>query len=322
MSASAVLLVNCPKPLQQPLRQALLDQGMVLAEPAFPPDLLVAWLDPRAAETSSEVAALQRRQGGAPPAVLLVGAEASAEAGAAAAEAGADGYCAASEAAVIAAQCRLLLGCRTRFAEASPLTGLPGNNALQREIERRLPERGKLAVLAFDVDNFKSYNDAYGYQQGDALLRHTGAAVLQALGERAGHGWFAAHLGGDDFFALAAPSEAEPVATRAIELFVAGLARLYAPADLARGSIRGHDRAGQLREVPLATLTVAAVTNEADDLVHAGQLAAVLAELKAFGKSLAGSNYVPDRRRDHGPVKAFLAGQPEGEADGEDTLRG
>jgi diguanylate cyclase (GGDEF)-like protein len=322
MSAPALLLVNCPEPLQQPLRQALLDHGMVLAEAALAPALVVAWLDPRAPETPAEVATLQRRQGGAPPAVLLVGTDAGAEAFAAAAEAGADGYSAASEAAVIAAQCQLLLGCRARFAEASPLTGLPGNNALQREIERRLPERGKLAVLAFDVDNFKSYNDAYGYQQGDALLRHTCGAVLQALAERATPGWFAAHLGGDDFFALIGPPEAEPVATRAIALFAAGLASLYAPADFARGSIRVHDRAGQVREMPLATLTVAEVTNEADDLVHAGQLAAVLAELKAYGKPLAGSNYVPDRRRDHGPAKAFLAGQPEGEADGEDTLRG
>lgn len=295
---------------------------MVVAEAMAPaPDLVVAWLDPRAPQAQSEVAALRLRRGGAPPAVLLVGVEAGPEAFAAAAETDADGYTAAAEAGVIAAQGRLLLGCRDRFAEVSPLTGLPGNNALQRELERRLPERGELAVLAFDVDNFKSYNDRYGYQQGDSLLLHTCAAVVQALTERAGPGWFAAHLGGDDFFALVGPREAEAVARRAIELFSDSLAGLYAPADLERGFITVHTRTGQLHEVLLATLTVAAVTNEPEDLVHAGQVAAVLAELKTYGKSLAGSSYVPDRRRGHGPASVSLAGESEGDADGEDTLR-
>lgn len=311
MDANAVLLVNCPEPLHHPLRQALVGVGLSVVDAAGqPPDLVVVWQDPRAPEAQAEVAALRQYAPGTVAAVLVVGRDDTAEAYAAAAEAGADGYTAADDPEVIAAHCRLLLGCRNRFAEASPLTGLPGTAALQRELERRLPRRGELAVLAFDVDDFKGYNDRYGYQQGDSLLRHTCATMLQALAEVAAPGWFAAHLGGDDFFALVSPADAEAVAERAIALFTGALAGLYAPEDFARGFITVRTRAGERREVPLATLTIAAVTNEADDLVHAGQLAAVLAELKAYGKSLGGSNYVPDRRRDHGPRSVPPADQP------------
>ena len=297
MSTPVVLLVNCPDSLQPALRQALQDLGIATTQAAdAAADLVAAWLDPR---SQTELAALRQRPQGASPAVLVVGPEGVADAYLAAAAAGADGYTTAPEPAVIAAQCRLLLGSRARFAEVSPLTGLAGNNALQKEIERRLPKRSELAVLAFDVDNFKGYNDRYGYERGDRLLRHACTAMMAALAQCAAPGWFAAHLGGDDFLALVRPQEAAAVARRTIELFAAGLAGLYEPADYQRGFIAVRTRTGEVCELPLATLTVAAVTNEADDLVHAGQLAAVLAELKAYGKSLKGSSYVPDRRRDH-----------------------
>ncbi|MHB8997598.1 MAG: GGDEF domain-containing protein [Armatimonadota bacterium] len=299
MKVIVVEMIGCPASLQQPLLDALLAHGMVMSGGEKPAELILAWLDPRDAGSAERIAAVRYGERQILPAVVVVGQEDSIAAIDAAAAAGADGYVAGDEPERLAAVALLTAQAAERFSQVSPLTGLPGNNALQREIERRLPERGQLAVLGFDVDNFKQYNDRYGYQRGDELLRYLQAVLLRALGERAGQDSFAAHVGGDDFVALVHPSQAEAVARRAIELFAAEIPALYDEEDATKGFIEVRTRQGEVRETPLASLTVAAVTNEPEDLVHAGQLAAVLAELKAYGKSLPGSNYVPDRRRNH-----------------------
>lgn len=305
MRAATVLMVDCPRALQEPLRAALLAAGLLPADEAGgSPDALLVWLDPYAAGAGERLEQLRAQQRLVLPAVVVVGPEESTGAMAAAAAAGADALTSGADPQRLASACLLALGCARRFAGVSPLTGLPGNAALQREIARRLPERGGLAVLAFDLDDFKGYNDRYGYSRGDALLRYLYRVVVSAVTERAGPGWFAAHVGGDDFFALVRPAEAQAVAERAIELFAADVGSYYDPADRARGAITVRTRTGEVRDLPLTTITVAAVTNEADDLTHPGQLAAVLAELKACGKRQPGSSYVPDRRRVHDAAAA------------------
>jgi GGDEF domain-containing protein len=297
MSAPTVLLVDCPEALREPLHRALLAQDMLLADRySLEPEVILVWLDLEAPERVSTLRDEHRRT---LPAIMGLAASCAAPDLARAAEIGLDDLVVSDDPACLAARARLLCNSRTRFAQASPLTGLPGGGALEREIQRRLPQRGQMALLAFDVDHFKGYNDRYGYQRGDDLLRHLWCVIEQALALPSGPGAFLAHLGGDDFFALVAPDHAQAVADRAIALFEAGRAELYDADDLARGHILTRTRQGDLAEVPLATLTVAGVTNEADDLQHSGQLAAVLAELKAFGKLQAGSVYVPDRRRTH-----------------------
>ena len=299
-NAGLVRTVNCPLSLLDPLGAALLARGLSLAPPAHAtPDLILLWLDPQAPGAAARISSERGGARGAFPVLGLVGNAETAEAFAAATALDVDFYTAATDPATLAAQCLLTIASTRRFAEASPLTGLPGNNALQREIERRLPSRGDLAVLAFDADHFKAYNDRYGYGRGDRLLRYLAEVIVEALSSQAMPGWYAAHLGGDDFVALVRPREAEGVVREVIARFAAGLATHYDEADLARGGVTVRTRNGEVRQQPLATLTIAAVTNEATDLNHPGQLAAVLAELKAHGKTLPGSNYLPDRRRSH-----------------------
>ncbi|MCE5236872.1 diguanylate cyclase [bacterium] len=312
MSAPAVLLVDCPKGLQEPLRRALTDQGMLDAgQLHVAPQVVLVWLDPHAADAETRVSELRDRHRRSSPAIVGVSAAADAPALVRAAETGLDDLLPdAADPAQIAARAWLICGSRTRFAQASPLTGLPGAGALEREISRRLPQRGQMALLAFDVDFFKSYNDRYGYRRGDDLLRYAWCVIEQAL--QAADGAFLAHLGGDDFFALVRPAEAEAVAQRAVELFAAGRAEYYDAADLARGAVFVRTRTGELRQVPLVTLTVACVTNEPEDLQHSGQLAAVLAELKAYGKRLGGGRFVADRRRVHDGEAAWVLRQQQG----------
>ena len=97
----------------------------------------------------------------------------------------------------------------------------------------------------------------------------------------------------------------------AIKLAMADRDEYYDAEDLARGAIMSRARTGELAATPLATLTVAAVTNQPEDLQHSGQLAAVLAELKALGKGFEGSNFVPDRRQVHDNEAAWVSRQQQ-----------
>jgi GGDEF domain-containing protein len=307
MSAPAVLLVNCPPALEAPVRKALLAADMLTD--LGRPEVLLWWLDLWADDASEQVEGLRAEHRRSSPVIIGLITDETAAAVLRAAEIGLDEVVASDAAELIAARSLLAYRARTRFAQASPLTGLPGAGALEREINARLPHRGRMALLAFDVDHFKSYNDRYGYQRGDGLLRHLWVCLEQAL--QAAPRSFLAHLGGDDFFALVRPAEMPAVAQRAIELFEAGRNEYYDPDDLARGAIISRTRSGELAATPLATLTVAAVTNEPEDLQHSGQLAAVLAELKAHGKRLEGSNFVPDRRQVHSNEAAWVSRQQQ-----------
>ena len=305
MSAPTVLLVGCPESLRAPLHKALLARDMLRADTLrLPPEIILVWLDVHSADAGAQVEALRTEHRRTLPAIMGLAAACETQEVLRAAAIRLDDLWCDDDPNRIAARARLLYESRTRFAQASPLTGLPGVGALEREINRRLPARGQMALLAFDVDHFKGYNDKYGYQRGDDLLRHLWCAIEQAL-NFCTPGCFLAHLGGDDFFALVTPTEAQAVAERAISLFEAGREQLYDPEDVARGTIVTRTRTGELTPMPLVTLTVACVTNEAEDLQHSGQLATVLAELKASGKLRAGSVFVPDRRQTHDPETSW-----------------
>ncbi|NPV45653.1 MAG: diguanylate cyclase [Armatimonadetes bacterium] len=297
MSAPIVRLDLCPPALQQQVREALLAAGLLPeSELGVAPDVVVVWVS--GDDGATQVAAL--REGLTPPmpAVLAVGIGPPDDFASAVAL-DADACLSEGEPQTIARTCALLAWSRQRFLQTSPLTGLPGNAVLAAEIERRLPRRGELAVLAFDLDTFKGYNDRYGYERGDALLRWLAALLRNCLSSGAQPGWLLGHLGGDDFLALVHPDEAETVARTAIARFEAEIATHYDPEDRAAGGIWTVSRSGEPVWHPLVSLTVAQATNEADDITHGGQLAAILAELKQYGKTLAGSRYVPDRRRTH-----------------------
>ncbi len=302
MSAPVIHLRDCPPEALQGVRQALLGAGLLPEDRlGVLPEVIVLWVAPE--DPAGQVAAL--RQGLTPPvpAVLVVGgAHPGDYTGVIALDV--DACLSEAEPKALARTCALLAWCRRRFLQTSPLTGLPGNAVLAAEIERRLPRRGELAVLAFDLDTFKGYNDRYGYARGDALLRWLGGLLLGCLSATARPGWLLGHLGGDDFLALVHPEEAPAVARTAIARFDAGIAAHYDPEDREAGGISTTSRTGQSVWHPLASLTVAQVTNEAEDITHSGALAGILAELKAYGKSFAGSRYVPDRRRTHTPPGA------------------
>jgi diguanylate cyclase (GGDEF)-like protein len=190
---------------------------------------------------------------------------------------------------------RLLKRTRTGVS-ASSTTGLPGSVSIEQVLVNRISSGGPLAVMYFDVDHFKAFNDRYGFSRGDSVIRQTADIILDAVGDLGKPEDFVGHIGGDDFIVVTTPAYAAAVAEAVIERFERIVPYYYDAGDRARGSIETKDRKGRQTTFPLMTLSIAIVTNEARDFHHAGELADVAAQLKSYAKTRAGSIWVKDQR--------------------------
>lgn len=176
--------------------------------------------------------------------------------------------------------------------DASPLTGLPGNLAIEQEIERRLQEEGLFSLCHLDLDNFKPFADHYGYAWGSEVIKEV-AVILEDCKQKWGRGGdFIGHIGGDDFILIAEPSRAEAMCREIVAEFDRRIRKFYNEEDQERGFILAKDRLGQLREFPLVTVTLSIVTGNCSQYRSPLEMAKMAAEVKNYGKTLSGSNYV------------------------------
>ena len=177
----------------------------------------------------------------------------------------------------------------------SPLTGLPGNHRIDLEIAARARSREPYAVCHVDLDEFKSFNDAYGFLRGDELLLAL-SACLQATVAQAGEPMpFLGHVGGDDFVVVCTPNQAEPLGNRLVLSWDAEVPRHYDEADLERGFLEVVDRRMQLRRHPIVSVSVGIACDRDGAQDHRAVVAAA-AEMKSFAKARAGSFVAVDRR--------------------------
>lgn len=213
-------------------------------------------------------------------------------------EAGADDYltkpCDLRE---ISARVQAMIRRSKRDRGASPLTGLPGNVVLEQEIARRVGEPGRLAVIHFDLKNFKPYNDYYSYKRGDQVLSLTAQLIVEAARGEGGRDTFVAHIGGDDFFVVTTPERVDAIGNRVIESFDALIPLHYDEGDREAGHIAAENRRGETEVFPLVTLTGCVATNESPLVTHPAQIAEALTELKTIAKRATRSTLVRDRRR-------------------------
>ena len=177
----------------------------------------------------------------------------------------------------------------------SPLTGLPGNIRIQEEIERQVREHRPFAVLYLDLDNFKTYNDKYGFVRGDRLIQGTARMLQDAVMAHDEDG-FVGHVGGDDFVAVVLPDTAEDVAKRVCDRFDEDRALYYEDDDLERGFVRMEDRKGIEQDIPLVSVSIGIATTSKRAFAHYGEAVAVATEMKQFAKRDGGSSYAIDRR--------------------------
>ena len=201
--------------------------------------------------------------------------------------------------------------------EANPLTGLPGNSAIEGELSRRLAAQEEFAFIYLDIDNFKAYNDTYGYAKGDEAIRMVAGLMTEAIHD-SGQACFAGHVGGDDFVLVTPYEVAEDVARRTVKAFDLLKERLFKREDWERGHLSVVDRQGSELRIPLMSLTVAIVLNDAGHYDHIGQISDAAFELKKYGKTFAGSTVVKERRGRMGEdAEAPKTGETKGQAEPE-----
>jgi len=182
--------------------------------------------------------------------------------------------------------------------EANPLTRLPGNVSIMNDLKLRLSADKPFAVCYIDLDKFKAYNDTYGFEHGDEVIRETARILLVTAKNFGNPDDFIGHIGGDDFVLVTTPDKVTPVCQNIIADFDGTMPTFYNETDRKNGYITAHDRQGQKRQFPLLSISIGVVTNVNRKIDHFAQIGEIGAELKEFAKSRAKSNFVVDKRKE------------------------
>jgi diguanylate cyclase (GGDEF)-like protein len=182
--------------------------------------------------------------------------------------------------------------------DVNPLTQLPGNVQVQEEVTKRVATNEQFALMYVDLDNFKAFNDYYGFLRGDNVIKFLAKCVVEAASRHGGPEGFAGHVGGDDFVAIVEPETSEDAARAIIECWDRGVVELYDPEDARRGWIEVADRRNQLHRFPLTTVSVGIATNERRAINSHWEAAEIASEMKTFAKREPKSSYAVDRRSD------------------------
>jgi DNA-binding response OmpR family regulator len=180
--------------------------------------------------------------------------------------------------------------------DVSPLTGLPGNFRISQELERRIRQGGPLAIVQADLDNFKAYNDHYGFMRGDQVIKFTAHALLEAAAGCEGADTFVGHIGGDDFLAVVDPDVVETFCKLGISTFDNGILDFYDTEDALRGYIEVPDRRGEQHAFPIVSISMGVVTNVHRPITSQWEASALAVEMKEYAKQVSGSSYKIDRR--------------------------
>ncbi len=180
--------------------------------------------------------------------------------------------------------------------DANPLTQLPGNNSILKAIAEALNDERLLSVVYADIDNFKAFNDKYGFAAGDQVLRFTANRIVAAVEAACGKGRMVGHVGGDDFVFITPADCTRAAVDRLIRDFDQGIRSFYSDEDMEKGEIRVKDRNGKLRSFPLMTISLGVVEVDKNSFSHHLELSAMCAEVKKVAKSISGSSFFINRR--------------------------
>ena len=200
------------------------------------------------------------------------------------------------------ARIRMVLRRTSEGLDANPLTRLPGSVIIENRISATAASGELFAVLYLDLNEFKAYNDAYGYDAGNQVLKET-ANLLVGIVRELGLGKdFLGHIGGDDFILLTHPDRMEDYCRRVIKDFDALAPSFYKPEDRAKGRIISKDRQGRTAEFPLLSMSIGVCHNKLRPITSYGEVSLVGSELKKHAKTLPGSSYSIDRRLKKAPL--------------------
>lgn len=179
----------------------------------------------------------------------------------------------------------------------SPLTGLPGNVQIHAELKKRLLKKDAFTVMYFDLDNFKAYNDVYGFLKGDEIIVYTAETISRILHKSYSEGVFVGHIGGDDFVGIVPDIHCERVCQEIIANFDAGVNKFYTDADNEKGYIEVENRKGIIEQFPLTSMSVGVVVGDVGRFHNILEIGEIGAQVKHAAKAVMGSSYAIDRRK-------------------------
>ena len=179
----------------------------------------------------------------------------------------------------------------------SPLTGLPGNVQIHAELKKRISKKEAFCVLYLDLDNFKAYNDIYGFLKGDQIIEYTANTIIRGIHESELENTFVGHIGGDDFVAIIPGNSCERLCQNILANFDHGVYKYYTEEDMEKGYIEVENRKGIIEQFPLTSLSIGVVVADIGRFNNILEIGEIGAQVKHAAKAVMGSSYAVDRRK-------------------------
>src|SRR3989338_3957165 len=180
---------------------------------------------------------------------------------------------------------------------ANALTKLPVNKQIEKAIHSRMEEKKLFSVAYYDIDNFKSFNDKYGYMKGDIVIRHVAYITATTVKRYGNPHDFVGHIGGDDFVVVTTPDRDRLIASESILVFNRAIHFHYSKEDRERTCIVSKDRRGNVVNMPLMSISIAIANNKNFPIKNMVELMETVTEIKSYLKTLSGSNFLVNRRQ-------------------------
>ncbi len=190
-----------------------------------------------------------------------------------------------------------IIGLLTKNRRISPLTGLPGNVQIQAEMKKRLLNKEVFAILYFDLDNFKAYNDVYGFSNGDEIIKFTARTISKHIHQVPNSDNFIGHIGGDDFVAIIGKADYDLICQNIITEFDKFAVEFYNEVDIERGFVEVANRRGIIEQFPLTSISIAVLEVDSKYYKTTLEIGEVAGQIKHQAKAILGSTYIINRRK-------------------------
>lgn len=190
-----------------------------------------------------------------------------------------------------------IVGLLTKNRTVSPLTGLPGNVQIQTEMKKRLLNKDTFAILYFDLDNFKAYNDVYGFANGDEIIKFTARTISKHVHQIEDGDNFIGHVGGDDFVSIVGQTDYDKLCQGIINEFDKYAVNYYNDVDVERGYVEVANRKGIIEQFPLTTISIAVLEVNSEIYKTTLEIGEVAGQIKHKAKEVLGSTYVINKRK-------------------------
>jgi len=197
---------------------------------------------------------------------------------------------------ILLAKINILIKHKEIRLNINPLTGLPGNILIQQEIETKILKDIPFVLFYIDLNNFKAYNDYYGFARGDKVIKHTAEILTEVIKNFGEKDDFIGHIGGDDFIIITSSKNYQKIAEKIIEKFNSTIRNFYNEEDIEKGFIKIEDRDGEVKEFPIMGISVVAIPSWKIKVLSFEEISKRAAELKKYSKQFNKSIFVEERR--------------------------